>query len=92
MKTVTQPNESDLRDEVRGAVKCHFTHYESPPITFTERERVSTEGEVGVGRAEPVNITPLQHTAYPTTHTHMIKWGKGQKDYVQDGKYYSKTL
>lgn len=30
MKIVTQPNESDLRDEVRGAVKCHFTHYESP--------------------------------------------------------------
>jgi len=27
---------------------------------------VSTEGEDGVGRTEPVNITPLQHIASPT--------------------------
>ncbi len=39
MKIVTQPNESDLRDEVRGAVKCHFTHYESPHNLYWERLR-----------------------------------------------------
>lgn len=34
----------------------------------TERERMSAEGEGGVGRTVPVIITPLQHIVYPTTH------------------------